>query len=207
MTGRNLTMLNAKVGKAFSAGVVVSIISVGRKTDYDVLMVKCYCGNVRPLTGVGIYNAGGCRKCHHGGPDAVETKPLAAGDRFGMLAVLSHAGRGKQGHRYRVKCDCGHETVCRKKDLRSGLAKSCGCNRGSATRGGVGLKPSECALKAGERYGKLTVVEQSYEAHRANARHYICDCDCGQQTTVRASLLRIGQTKSCGCLRRVKRAA
>ena len=59
-------------------------------------------------------------------------------------------------------------------------------------------------VDTGDRFGRLTVVSFSHHDGRYR-RHYTVVCDCGVQKTVQGSLLRSGNTKSCGCL--VKDAA
>lgn len=54
------------------------------------------------------------------------------------------------------------------------------------------------ALKLeGQRFGRLTVVERA-EVNKKRS-HWLCICDCGNQTIVLGSLLMNGNTKSCGC--------
>lgn len=58
----------------------------------------------------------------------------------------------------------------------------------------------------GEVCGRLTVVEFSHYSGK-HRKHFVCRCVCGAEKTVQATLLRNGNTKSCGCLARdVKRA-
>lgn len=56
----------------------------------------------------------------------------------------------------------------------------------------------------GQRFGRLVVISQA-ESHRGRTGSvvaaWLCQCDCGQQTTVTRDGLRSGDTKSCGCLR------
>jgi len=49
----------------------------------------------------------------------------------------------------------------------------------------------------GERFGRLTVIEQNGKLGDQIA--WRCKCDCGNFTTVRSSSLRTGKTTSCGC--------
>ena len=49
----------------------------------------------------------------------------------------------------------------------------------------------------GQRFGKLTVTGRS-ESRNGQA-YWQCECDCGKSTVVRATYLRNGTTKSCGC--------
>lgn len=56
-------------------------------------------------------------------------------------------------------------------------------------------------IAVGAKFGRLTVIERA----RSDAYHYphwVCKCDCGAVTTVRAGNLTSGHTSSCGCLRR-----
>ncbi len=52
----------------------------------------------------------------------------------------------------------------------------------------------------GKRFGRLTVIEKS-ESKNGFAS-WLCECDCGEKCVVCGRALRIGKTKSCGCLRR-----
>lgn len=50
----------------------------------------------------------------------------------------------------------------------------------------------------GKRFGRLTVIK--LDSTNIEAR-WICLCRCGNQKIIRASQLKTGGTKSCGCLR------
>lgn len=52
--------------------------------------------------------------------------------------------------------------------------------------------------ETGNRYGKLVVLGRAGTRSRYAA--WLCQCDCGNQTTVTATHLRRGMTRSCGCL-------
>jgi hypothetical protein len=53
----------------------------------------------------------------------------------------------------------------------------------------------------GMRFGRLVAVELSHRDAR-NASFWRCRCDCGGAVTTHLGRLRLGKTKSCGCLRR-----
>lgn len=53
---------------------------------------------------------------------------------------------------------------------------------------------------SGQKFGRLLAVE--YVGSRRNRRRWRCVCDCGAEVVVYASSLKLGETKSCGCLRR-----
>ena len=52
----------------------------------------------------------------------------------------------------------------------------------------------------GATFGRLTVVARAQNTDRAVM--WLCACECGAEAIVRSQLLRLGKTKSCGCLRR-----
>lgn len=52
----------------------------------------------------------------------------------------------------------------------------------------------------GQRFGKLVVLCESDEKSRLGVM-WVCQCDCGNVTTVPSTKLMSGHTKSCGCLR------
>jgi hypothetical protein len=51
------------------------------------------------------------------------------------------------------------------------------------------------------KYGRLTPIA-AFETPEEAVPWLLCVCDCGKITAVRRKTLRIGLTKSCGCLRR-----
>ena len=52
----------------------------------------------------------------------------------------------------------------------------------------------------GEKFGKLTVVEEVAERHKNRCIQYHCVCECGGEKVVVGTMLRQGKTRSCGCL-------
>ena len=54
--------------------------------------------------------------------------------------------------------------------------------------------------ETGNRYGRLTVIEQAENDSRGGTR-WLCRCDCGKQTLATGSQLRTGSKRSCGCIR------
>jgi hypothetical protein len=55
----------------------------------------------------------------------------------------------------------------------------------------------------GERFARLVVLQRS-ETSRHGQAYWLCQCDCGDQTTVSSRRLTSGNTRSCGCLRKEK---
>lgn len=65
----------------------------------------------------------------------------------------------------------------------------------------------------GKRFGRLTVLRQApsrtiITLHPNGEKTYcvktywLCRCDCGTEKEIESQSLRIGNTRSCGCLRR-----
>ena len=50
----------------------------------------------------------------------------------------------------------------------------------------------------GKKFNKLTVLMRDSE--KKNRPYWICECECGNHVSVRADLLKSGNTKACGCL-------
>lgn len=59
-------------------------------------------------------------------------------------------------------------------------------------------------IKPGQKYNRLTVIEQTQERDGCGRIMWLCRCDCGNLTKVDSSSLRNGNTKSCGCLQKEK---
>ncbi|EQB3099763.1 hypothetical protein [Clostridium botulinum] len=53
---------------------------------------------------------------------------------------------------------------------------------------------------AGNKYGRLTVIEKYGIDYKSNLTKWKCLCECGNETVVYGVNLRKGKTKSCGCL-------
>jgi hypothetical protein len=70
---------------------------------------------------------------------------------------------------------------------------SCGCAHGGGRR--LNKPPY---LTTGQVFERLTVLEDVRTCND-NAR---CRCQCGTEVTVKASRVKLGGTKSCGCLKR-----
>ena len=52
----------------------------------------------------------------------------------------------------------------------------------------------------GQRFGKLIVIQKT-NARKWNQVVYLCKCDCGNYKLAPGPLLKIGNIKSCGCIR------
>ena len=53
----------------------------------------------------------------------------------------------------------------------------------------------------GKKFGRLTVIEKAGKS-KSGGVTWLCKCDCGNETVVRADHLKGGKIASCGCLQR-----
>lgn len=54
----------------------------------------------------------------------------------------------------------------------------------------------------GQRFGKLVVLERASNSASDNKVQWLCKCDCGNTTVVRARCLMSNHTRSCGCFQK-----
>ena len=130
-------------------------------------------------------------------------KPIdLTGRRFGRLEVIKRADSPNDKEYWICKCDCGNVKMIRRKNLRPGGSKSCGCLSIEAARNNCKSRNQSSVLDAdilGKRFGKLTVMEFAGK-DSSRCKIFKCKCDCGKETIVRKTHLISGGTKSCGGL-------
>lgn len=123
------------------------------------------------------------------------------GQRFGRLTVIKRAEdrirkSGKHEICWLCKCDCGNEKVVSRDNLKSGKTLSCGCLNKEIIGS---LNFTDLTSK---QFGYLTVICQDgyYIDPKGNRRSkWLCQCECGNITSVICSNLIRGTTVSCGC--------
>jgi very-short-patch-repair endonuclease len=110
------------------------------------------------------------------------------GDQWNHLTVLDEGGRRDRDNTWLCKCVCGDVLSVRTVALKKGDSKSCGCG------GSIALN---------QRFGMLKTIKKGKPYTRPidgfQETNWICECDCGFITTVRAVNLLSGSTTSCGC--------
>lgn len=107
------------------------------------------------------------------------------GRRFGSLVAKRYYG----GTKWLCQCDCGETILVCSSPLRSGAQKTCGKHSRGKHKDITGI-----------RFGMLVVVAKTDRRTRKKEVLWECLCDCGQMILCRASKLRRGESKSCGCL-------
>ena len=123
------------------------------------------------------------------------------GLKFNKLTVIRSAGRNKYGEAlWDCECDCGCHIITTGTRLRKNLTKSCGClqfkQRQEMGRANLGKGEN----LAGQKFGRWLVLSR-YEKKLGDNIYYLCRCECGTIKVVRASSLKDGSSKSCGCLK------
>lgn len=108
------------------------------------------------------------------------------GMRFGRLTAIRVVHEGDK-RKWRCTCDCGNETSVIATNLMNGNTKSCGC-----------LHKELSKFQPGCKCGSLLVIRRSKENASGNRAQWECLCDCGNEITVTARILK-SQHKSCGC--------
>lgn len=116
------------------------------------------------------------------------------GQRFGMLQVESRAENRREHVYWNCRCDCGNTKVVSTQGLKSGRTVSCGCEK-------LWMSHMKDDL-AGQRFGRLVVLEPTREKSRKSSVYWRCRCDCGNEVEVTRDALLCGATKSCGCLKK-----
>ena len=113
------------------------------------------------------------------------------GQRFGRLLVVEQLDDKNGWTQFRCKCDCGNEKITSGNNLIYGSKKSCGCLHKESIKN----KLSENLIN--QRFGKLVVISKGESKY--NKTHWLCKCDCGNETVASTSGLKSGHTQSCGC--------
>lgn len=116
-------------------------------------------------------------------------KIVTPGQKYQNLTVLYSVG-SKNGKKYwKCLCDCGNYTQIPTGKL--GVTKSCGCLKNNHSIEDLTNK----------HFGRLIVLEVAGR-DKNNKIQWLCQCQCGKTTVVRANDLKQGKVLSCGCLRK-----
>ena len=118
------------------------------------------------------------------------------GKQFGLLVALQRE-RVARRTRWLCQCHCGKQVSIREESLLNGCSKSCGCAREQLKK----AKAEKRYSLINQKFGRLLVLWRSKrKTEHSRCMLWDCKCDCGKITSVSATSLRTGKTKSCGCL-------
>jgi len=125
------------------------------------------------------------------GENMGKPKVQLVGQKFERLLVIKDLGIINKKHIFECQCSCGNIVKKHSRDLLSGNTRSCGCIRIKKDET-IGLKVNKLIVK------EMVVMRKDNRGY--NVYGYICDCECGNEITVRGDILRKGKIQSCGCL-------
>lgn len=122
-------------------------------------------------------------------------KPLdLLGKKFGTLTVVEQLDERKRGYCvWLCQCNCGKKIKANTKELTQGQAFCAECSPKKNMKKG----PIAENL-AGQRFGKLQVLQRA--ENRKGRTAWLCQCDCGNTKIVLSRDLKAGKVRSCGCL-------
>lgn len=114
-----------------------------------------------------------------------------SGMRFGRLTAICPTGWKYQDNQtaWLCRCDCGRQAVASVSNLNRGAVKSCGCM----------ANDHHYENLSGKRFGMVVPLRFIGNAQNRGAV-WECKCDCGNIKNIRASDLKKGSVKSCGCM-------
>lgn len=158
---------------------------------------RCSCGVEKDVRAANL-KAGNSNNCGH------RLKNNLIGEKFGYWTVISECDdyvspKGLSQTQWLCRCICGTEKIVIQTSLKSGSSTSCGCMSGLTMH-----KKSDIT---GKQFGKLTVVKRvdDYVSPKgARVPKWLCKCECGNELEVISTSLRNGDTKSCGCIGKIR---
>lgn len=127
-----------------------------------------------------------------------------SGMKIGLLEVLFPVNTdfSKSIDNWLCLCDCGNFVVRSASTLgKKNNVCSCGCDRYYRARQTAMKKQKK---NIGKKFGKLTVISVTDAPDHVNDNrfYYLCLCECGNFTTVRATDVKSGKVTSCGCAKK-----
>ena len=175
------------IGRQFGKLIVVS-----REEDYvspkgthkSRWLCQCECGNTTIVTGDNLRSGNtttcGCMRLY---------KEDWTGYTFGKLTIIKEVTPTHNCRRMLCRCECGNEKKVDLNHLSSGKILTCGC------------RPRPYEDLTGQIFGYLKVISENMERYKLKQHYWNCEClNCGAKTVVSTNKLKIGHTKSCGCI-------
>ena len=123
------------------------------------------------------------------------------GQTFGYLVAQESIRKNNRTY-WKCICKCGTALEVRADSLTSGRTISCGCKKKELLQA---LGENRRLNLAGERFGRLLVLER--DEQNTTRTFWKCLCDCGNYISTSTDRLRTQQTQSCGCLQKERTAS
>ena len=157
----------------------------------------CICGKEKLVT-TGKLNAKKVISCGCQKNNGTFKSEDLSGQKFGRLSIVNKTEKRSYGSVvWLCKCDCGKLKEVRQNKLKSGETRSCGCLNIEAINKINSLPPENLLTR---KFNRLTVIAPAKKRLANGSAMWKCICECGKESTVRASALLSGAVKSCGCL-------
>ena len=184
-------MARIKDLKGLKFGHLTVVEMVGQtKSSAAIWRCLCDCGQYHDYPQYTLAKAKhptACPECTKDAHNRKLTKNLT-GQIFGDLEVIGVEKDNNGHYKQLCKCCCGNQKLVKTNDLLNNKIISCGC------RSPIKVAKSKSKIKAGQKFGRWTVLEYSSKHHR-----WKCICECGNEGYVSSHSLKHGRSKSCGC--------
>ena len=175
-------------GRVFTRWTVI------KDTGEDKVLCRCECGTERWVKRDNL-KRGVSRSCGCLRKEEFHEKfrKVQVGQVYGRLTIKRLIGRDHNKKLvWEAECSCGNIVNVTSEVVRSGQARSCGCLRSE-------LNTKRCTKPMiGKTFGRLTVLEKMY-TKKGRGAYYKCQCSCGNIAIVQGTMLRSGNSRSCGC--------
>lgn len=201
--GRKKKITNLR-GKTFGRLKVLEKIDGDSQTNVRWLC-RCSCKKqtIKIIRGIHLLSKGvkscGCLRKEILIKNFFKRKTDLSGKKFGHLLILQEIHRSKNCIKYLCLCDCGN-IIARCRDslfANKNKTNSCGCVSLKKLLNISFLKRKDIS---NQKFGRLKAIKRvGRDKHRMSI--WLCECECGNKTEVRASSLLSGHAKSCGCLK------
>ena len=169
------------------------------KNGRSAWLCQCKCGKQKVVRGSDLRSnritSCGCR-----GHLAEKERKDITGQIFGKLTAISYA-YSKNGKTYwKFQCECGNITIKSRASVENGYTLSCGCSSKL-----FNSQANTINEIPGTMYGFLEVIKPATPFIRNRHAFWTCKCHhCGSIADYNGTMLRNGNTKSCGCVLSMK---
>lgn len=166
----------------------LTVLEFDHSNEHNISMwlCQCECGKTKIVSSSNL-KTGNTTTC---GDRTCRMDDLT-GKKFGRLTVIELDHFNDHGSPFWLcQCECGNMTVANGSRLKTGRKSSCGfaCKQREAER-----------CLTGQTFGRLKVIGPDIERIDGGYECWICQCECGNITSVYRGHLLSGAIVSCGC--------
>lgn len=124
------------------------------------------------------------------------------GDKIGLLTIVERGPNNGKTTQWYCDCECGtkHKLISSRRFSDKQRKKPCNCGCLNLQQISE-LSKIQTESLVGQKFGFLTVLEDTGKRSSRGAIIYKCQCGCGTLCEVRSTNLRNKHTQSCGCLK------